>query len=373
MPETDKTSVMNIGLDGRALEGNPAGIGRYVYELCVELESIMSGVRFYVYSRHPVAKPSGSTRWNYRVDGSKVAQFMTGYMWLKTRCGSMAKKDKLDVFWSPSTLLPKVGTETVTVSTVHDINYLLVPETMAAVNLWAHRLWFRSDVLKADLVTTNSNATAERFMQRFGRKADAVITPGVSDHFCRRPRGEVDQCLDRYGVKGPYLLSVATREPRKNLDLLVEAFLGLKRSGALCHHSLVLVGGKGWGRRRLKSSLELGSTEGIAQLGYIESADLPCLYSGTDAFVFPSIYEGFGIPVAEAVACGARVVATDTPELREAGAGGDVKYVEATVEALSKGILSALSAPPEKAFTEARFAWRESARTLQALILSRAR
>src|SRR5205085_2607131 len=120
-------------------------------------------------------------------------------------------------------------------------------------------------------------------------------------------------------VDEPYVLSVATREPRKNLNNLVEAFGVLKRQGHLLRHVLVLVGAPGWGP-------ELDALRGVKpswlrELGYLRDEDMAALFARADVLVQPSIYEGFGMPAAEAAALGTRVLATDIPELREAAGG----------------------------------------------------
>ena len=113
--------------------------------------------------------------------------------------------------------------------------------------------------------------------------------------------------------ENPDFLSVATWEPRKNLAALVKAFLDLKRQRALGSHQLVLVGGRGWKDRRLASLVAQAESHGVVPLGYVPDEHLPALYSGATALVFPSLYEGFGMPVLEARACGTRIVGTDIP------------------------------------------------------------
>jgi len=218
-----------------------------------------------------------------------------------------------------------------------------------------------------------SQGTADRLREIYGYKADVVIPPGASQCFRPRAEAEVAACLARYKLSQPYLLSVASWEPRKNLELLVKVFLGMKMEGLLPNHSLVMAGGKGWGCERLAALVERDQRASISALGFVPEEDLPILYSGCDAFVFPSVYEGFGMPVLEARACGARVVTTDIPELREAG-GGQAIYIKPDAPGLRSGILEALSFPsPDCSHSMVNKGWEHSAYLLaEALRSSRA-
>jgi glycosyltransferase involved in cell wall biosynthesis len=167
--------------------------------------------------------------------------------------------------------------------------------------------------------------------------------------------------LARLGVKQPYLLSVATPEPRKNLEVVLRAYIDLKRSGQLSKHQLVLTGPAGWKNRPWKQRLGEARLHGAVLAGYVPDELMPTLYGGAEALVFPSLYEGFGMPVLEARCCGARVVTTNIPELREAGDEYMI-YVQPTVEGIKAGILQAIGSlkpPPAIGRT-----WNDSARIL---------
>jgi len=130
-------------------------------------------------------------------------------------------------------------------------------------------------------------------------------------------------------------------EPRKNLKLLIEVFNVMCAEGKLKDYALVLVGGSGWKELDLRRVYECNKK--ISFLGYVDDGDLPYLYTGADLFTFPSLYEGFGIPVLEARACGTPVVATDILEIREAGGSGNVLYVKPERDSLIKGIEAVIS------------------------------
>lgn len=363
---------MRVGIDGRALqgfiEGHRAGVGRYVYELCRELDSMLPHATFFVYSPEKIEMPVVSDRWVLQVDRSKWARILRPVLWTKYRCGDLCKSDNLDVFWAAGTFLPKLNSNVRTVITVYDLNFKVAPKTMRWMHRWAYELFFETDIKKAHCVTAISKGTSERLLRYYNCECNAVVYPAVGEQFKREPESVTDALLQRYGVARPYLLALGTHEPRKNLEALLEAFSALKQRGELTNHNLVLVGGLGWKSNKL--ALTISAAEAVTHLGFIADNHLPAIYSGAEVFIFPSIYEGFGIPAAEARACGTKVIASDIPELREA-AREDGIYVRPTSEGIQTGILRALAQPPEQQ-TINRFrlnSWRNSAQALAACFI----
>lgn len=328
---------MRIGIDGQALKGKRTGIGRYVFELCKELDKIMPDAQFFVYSKEPVDMPVQSERWIARVDPLPYSKYI--WMWIKFRGGYFCKKDNLDAFWGSSSFLPQLSINTCKVITVYDLNYILVPETMSWRNLTGFKLFFKKDILASDVVLTISQGTMQRLWEHTGIKAKDVIYPTISDKFRIQPPERIRECLNKYNINFSYFLAVATWEPRKNLELLVESVLDLHKDGLLGNYKLLLVGSKGWKDSRLCSLLD--NQDVILPIGYVCDEDLPCLYSGAKAFLFPSVYEGFGMPVLEAKACGTQVIATDIPEIREAGGEGPI-YIKPTKEGIKQGMLECM-------------------------------
>jgi glycosyltransferase involved in cell wall biosynthesis len=356
---------LRIGMDGDALRAPLSGVGHYVFNLCSELDALLPDVSFIAYSRFPAAAVRlPSPRWQLRSEPVVALRRLPSFVWLKTRCRAMCASDRIDVFWAGRTLHPRLDGGVQTVCTVHDLNHLVVPETMQFQNRWSSRLWFRGDILTAHCLLTNSYGTAERIRTMIGAKVNGVVQPGVTPRFNPpQSAGEVEipEKLSRLGVKRPYLLSVATAEPRKNLDVVLRAYIDLKRGGELSEHQLVLAGPTGWKNRVLKQRLDEARAHGLVLAGYVPDELMPTLYAAADALVFPSLYEGFGMPVLEARTCGARVVATDIPELREAGDEYAI-YVQPTLDGVKAGIMRAVGLP--KPPPAAGRTWKESARIL---------
>ncbi len=358
-----------IGIDARMLGPRPKGIVRYIWELCRALDQIMPDAEFFLYGRAPIEVPRISARWHQRADTSP-ARRLPNSLWGASRAGFLARRDDLSAFWGGTGLIPLIGLDAQSVLTVHDLVHSLEPHTTSARARWAARLFFRASVRKADFVVCNSVGTAHRLRASLGRAADAVVRPGVSDVFTKKDEIEVARVLDQFGVRQPYLLAVGTWEPRKGLERLIHAFLALADGGRLKNHLLVLAGERGWKDEGIARLVWRGG-ERIRPLGYVNDQSLAALYSAADAFVFPSSYEGFGIPALEARACGARVVTTDLPELREAG-GVDAIYVPPTEEGVRAGILQALCSLAPKPLPPGQYSWIERARILAGVLTKKA-
>ena len=309
----------------------------------------MPEASFIAYSRLPATAVSlPSPRWQLRSESVEAFRRLPSFVWLKTRGRALCALDEIDVFWAGRTLHPRLNGGVRTVCTVHDLNHLVVPETMQFPTRWSNRLWFSGDVLAADAVLANSCGTAERLRTSIGARVSGVVLPGVTPQFNRRSPSaaeiEIPAHLSRLGVKRPFLLSVATPEPRKNLDTVLRAYIEMKSEGRLREHQLVLAGPTGWKNKSLDQRLDEARAHGLVLAGYVPDELMPTLYAEADALVFPSLYEGFGMPVLEARACGGRVVTSDIPELREAG-DEYVIYVQPTVDGVKSGILQAIGLP----------------------------
>ena len=366
------TDRLRMGIDGDALRQPMSGVGQYIFQLCRELEALLPLADFHVYSRlpaHRLALPS--SRWVLRQEPRTLWRKLPSFVWLKTRGRAMCLRDRIDVFWAGRTLHPNLPAPARTVVTVHDLNHLLVPETMERPTLWSNRLWFARDVVSAQAVTANSAGTAQRLLELLGCRARAVVLPGVGPWF--KPIPEEDRAaalatLAEINVRTPYLLCLGTLEPRKNVQMLLGAYQLIQAQDPNFLHQLVLVGVKGWQNQTLAAALQ--RARGVVVTGFVPDAMLPALYALADVLVCPSLYEGFGMPVLEARACGTPVVVTDIPELREAGGSG-ATLVAASTEGIAQGIRQALLTRPTTKHIhtgEPINTWRQSALILCALL-----
>jgi glycosyltransferase involved in cell wall biosynthesis len=330
---------MLIGIDGRAFYGAHAGTGRYVSELCSVLDAALPEASFLVYGNRPLNLPVPNGRWRQRADDSSIMSRLPAALWYFLRAGRLAKRDGVDVFWGAANFLPLGLGKIPAILTVYDFVYRLFPQTLNLTHRLAYRLFFKQGLRRAQITIAISQGTSNRLSELHGRNADIVIRPRVAGNF-QPPRPEtVLEVRDHYGIDFPYFLSVSTLEPRKNLEALIEAFLQMRRTGELEDAGLVLVGKQGWKDQRLVDAVARAKALGapIVLTGYVPDEWLPALYAGAIAVVMPSLYEGFGMPVMEAKCCGARVVTSDIPEIREAGGDGPI-YIEPTVEGIKQGL-----------------------------------
>jgi glycosyltransferase involved in cell wall biosynthesis len=203
------------------------------------------------------------------------------------------------------------------VVTVHDVSYARAPELFSRRDRALFR-FVRPSLGRAARVIAVSEFTRTDACDLYGLDPERVVTVanGVSPRYRPVPDAR-DRGRERFGIDAPYVLCVGALQPRKNVPLLVEAFA---RIGAVAQgHSLVLAGGDRGGRPAVLDAVHRARLAGrVHLLGHVDEHDLPALYSGARALAFPSLYEGFGLPALEAMACGTPVVASNTTGLAEA-------------------------------------------------------
>lgn len=357
---------MKIGIDGSRLTERATGVGRYTSGILAPLDKLMADSTFVVYARRGLSLSLPSDRWSIRYDCDRIWSRLPITYWIHYRLGSLARSDRLDTLWAPNTLLPREGTDIAPcVSTVLDFRYVFAPKELPPVTRRAYTKWANDDIRRATRVVAISEGTSARMLSLLNRHADAIAMPSVPLLPSLSTFEEAKQKLTMLGVRQPFLMTVGT-SPCKNLPKVVDAVFALKVHGRLLDHQLVMVGArtppKGGSMARAMAF------NWIKPVGYVGNDALAAMYSLADALVFPSSYEGFGIPVAEAVALGCRVVTADSPELHEAG-GPEATYVEPTVGGIVAGLDAALS-QPAPAPREANHSWGDAARAMATVFRS---
>lgn len=204
------------------------------------------------------------------------------------------------------------------VVTVYDLSFLLFPDRLSAARRWYLRNFTALTCRRALRVLAISRSTASDLARLLGVNPDKIdVTPLGYDRSVFRPlpAAAIDQFGVRQGLPSRFWLFVGTLEPRKNLVMLLQAYARLPRAQRL---PLILVGGPGWMADEVFATIEReGLQDSVRHLGFVPAADLPLWYNSAEAFLYPSIYEGFGLPVLEAMACGTPVVTADISSLPE--------------------------------------------------------
>jgi len=265
-----------------------------------------------------------------------------------------------------------------TATTVHDLTYIYYPEYVESKNLAHLRRVVPHTVKSADIVLTVSNAVKQEIVQEFGVDPSKVIVTHVppDDMFkADVSQSSITAVRKKYDIgTKKYIFFLGNFEPRKNLKTLIEAYTRLP-SSMRAEYRLVLAGGKGWNAHETQQALDIAVAEGadIVHIGYVDAVDRPALYRAASLFVFPSSYEGFGIPILEAMYSGCPVVAADIPVLHETG-GDAVLYAQpGDSTRLSSAIQQALTKYPYTAETMRKHAESFSWDTSIEAILSKAK
>jgi alpha-1,3-rhamnosyl/mannosyltransferase len=322
---------MRVGIDARALISVKTGIGRFLEGILGALARAPHDHEFVLFAPKPFAFDLPNTRWRARRFRGPMGT--NGSLWLQLYGPWLAKQAHVDVFWGPMFLLPVLLPARIpTLVTVHDLVSIIYPQTMALRNYMILRAFLRPSLGRAQHITADSQATAHDLHERLAVPTGktSVVYPGVAPQFHLYDPDKVrHRVASTFGLSTPYLLAVSTLEPRKNLKTILLAFAALPES---FRHQwpLVVAGSQGWKSTDIHATAAPLVAEGSVRiLGYVADADLPWLYAGALLFLFPSIYEGFGLPVVEAMASGVPVAASDIPVLREI-AGDSAQFVPAT-------------------------------------------
>ena len=225
---------------------------------------------------------------------------------------------KLDLVHAPSLVYPP--SRAPLLATVHDLCILKYPGAFPGRWRVFHSRGLRLIMRKARVIMADSRSTFDDLRSLMGKRDPRVrIVPLGVDVPCEPGEEEVAEVLRKHGLEPGYILFVGTIEPRKNLSRLVKAYAAFDREEKEKSGELVMVGAPGWmGRRELS---RLVSQAGVRWLGYLPQRELEAVYRAASIFVYPSVYEGFGLPVLEAMARGLAVVTSDSSSLREIGEG----------------------------------------------------
>jgi glycosyltransferase involved in cell wall biosynthesis len=310
---------MRIGIDARPLGKQRTGIGNYIQGLVELLPQVARQHDYVLYSNRPLVS---STDGVLRQHVDRPFGAVPGAFWLLGRGAHLARRDCLDVYWATNAILPiAMPRGILKVVTVYDMVWLRCPETSTRYNLLVQSLCARKAISEADYIVVISRSTQDELIQSLGvsKEKTRLVYPGVAERYKPQDQAKAAEYISRkYGVPERYLATVGIVHPRKNQQFLVGVLRILKSKGQLdC--PLLVVGPMGWKNSPLFQEIQAaGLTEcDIRFLGYLPDEDMPLFYAGAQIFLFPTLYEGFGLPPVEAMACGAPVIASDAPAMPE--------------------------------------------------------
>jgi glycosyltransferase involved in cell wall biosynthesis len=340
---------MKIGFDITALSMPKTGIGQYQFNLLNSLFKIdrENQYNLYAFNLRDNAKYTGLDFdipfGNVHMHAYKIPQRLITAWWLMSRWPRLENiTEKCDLYQISE--ICQQPTRAKTVAFIHDITTILYPQYHLMKNKILYHYRFKGIKKYANAVLTNSENTKRDIVERIGISSERIfVTPfGVHERF--RPIGKstitdsdpqsvtekneriaLQMVLKKYGIEEPYICYLGTIEPRKNLVNLLQAFYELKKQEKI-PHKLVLIGKDGWFYEEIYRKInELGLGGDVVRTGFVSDEDVPYLLNGAEVFVYPSFYEGFGLPVLEAMACGVPVVTSSGSSLPEVG-GDAVKY-----------------------------------------------
>jgi glycosyltransferase involved in cell wall biosynthesis len=328
-----------VAVDVTAAVTQRAGVGRYTRELVRALVDLPDGPQlcpFFVAPRADVPLDAGPAPVGMRRRiRSWRMEMLLRHLRKRPTHGPW---DGAQLYHAPDVVYPPTHRLPV-VTTVHDLSYVVLSQFHTRLNGMYLRLLTPLATRRALLVIAVSASTKRDLVERLGvpEQKVRVIYQGVAGPFTRVPTPErVHEVRRRYHLTDAFILSVGTREPRKNLAGTLQAYR-LLRGRLADAPPLVLVGASGWG---LDEQRLVGTSEArdVRRLGYVPDEDLAVLYASCSAFVYPSFYEGWGLPVAEAMALGAPTVTSNVSSLPEVAGDAALLVDPASPEAIAAAL-----------------------------------
>jgi glycosyltransferase involved in cell wall biosynthesis len=379
--------MQRIGIDFTSAVRERAGIGRYARELMRALARLDRENRYILLVPRDAYAELLRYDWpsNFKIVRAPFTERYLAALWHKFRVPLFVEMfiGALDVFYAPGFLLAPTRARRAFV-TIHDLSYVRLPECFPAPLLTYLNRQVPHALKRADLILADADSTRRDVNDVYSVPLEKIKTlyAGVDPRFNPNVSSESRARVRDLTRGKPYLLSVSTIQPRKNYARLIEAFAQLLKSQIsnsnlhakrlISNFQLVISGARGWMFDEVFQTVErLNLRERVIFPDFVSDDDLPALYADAALFVYPSLYEGFGLPVAEAMACGAPVVCSNASSLPEV-AGDAVLYfdprdVDAMVDAMQRALAdeSLRNDLRARGFVQSKkFSWDTAARAL---------
>jgi glycosyltransferase involved in cell wall biosynthesis len=364
---------MKIGIDISLTIGEKAGVGYYSANLVEALAKIDKKNQyvlypFFYYIYHPDFKKAVKIRQkNFHLHYENVPKWMVDLLW-NSRIPKKWILGGVDILHSTTFCAPQDHYGKLIV-TIYDLSFLTLPECHNEANR-QHCLKGTIDAIAyADAIIMISHHAKSELLKYFevDEEKVKVVHLAARDDFIPVNKVEQEKVLAKYQIPRDFIFTVGTFEPRKNIKTLVEMYLELPEK-VKNSHPLVIAGGKGWLHSDLDKLISQ-NPELVRYIGYIPDKDLPALYSAASVFVYPSLYEGFGLPILEAMACGAPVITSSTSSMPEVSGDAAILFDPADPPQLKSALVTMIENEDlraqlrKKGFENVRrFSWEKAAR-----------
>lgn len=301
---------MRVGFICYGLDRNATGIGRYTLAIANAVEHQGVDVQ---------RLWAGSAPPDRGVEIMRGSYYLPGLLTLgQVQVARLATRLNLDILHDPTGVMPLVLVRTPSIVTIHDAVPHVHPQSSTHLDKLVYRRWLPHMAKRIEAIITDSRQSKEDLAQNLKLNSEriTVVPLAAGEQFRLLPPDEVGPVLGHYNITQPYILYVGALESRKNLPRLLQAYALLRQE--ISGTNLVIVGARKWKYTPIFNTVkELQLEPNVLFTGYVPDDHLPALYSGATLFVFPSLYEGFGLPVLEAMACGTPVVTSNTSSLPE--------------------------------------------------------
>lgn len=344
---------MRIGIDMSLIPGERAGGGQYAYQLGAALTRIDQRHRYrlypvFYYIVHPdYPRAEFPTSARMRMAFRHLPPPMVLWLW-RSEGWARVKEwllGPVDLVHSTTFCVPPLSPPKRLVVTIYDLSFMVHPEFHVEVNVQHCLAGTRAALERADAILAISEHTRRDLVDRLGARPERIIVTPLAHNPTYKPVTDALRLASvqrRYDLPERFVLFVGTLEPRKNLMRLVQAYATLPPS-LRRHVSLVIAGGPGWLSESLRREVgERGLADRVRFIGYVRDEDMASLYSLATVFAYPSLYEGFGLPVLEAMACGVPVLTSNVSSLPEVAGGAAVLVAPTDVEAIADGLTQLL-------------------------------
>lgn len=372
--------MIKVGLELQPCVKQRSGIGVYTYEIAKRLHSnnliSYSGNILDFLDIHSCRNSLSEISYPLSLNKSiSYSVYRRVWNYIPVSYNNLFEK-KNDIFHFFNYIVPpKISGSVIT--TIHDMAYIDHPETLDPKNLKRISESIESSVKRSNIIITISEFSKQRILEEFKipEKNIKIISPSFQT---TKFDMNFDILSDKFQINVPYILYVGNIEPRKNISRLIKSFHLLKNINRQINHKLVIVGGKGWLYEEIFNLIsDLKMKDDIIFTGFVTNEEKTSFYKNASLFIFPSLYEGFGIPILEAMSVGTPVVCSSTSSMPEVGGEAAFYINPLDVNDIANGINTVLSNPLlknsmiQKGYEQIKkFSWDESAKKLEQIYLS---